>query len=40
MFQIGTGFTEEDLQKHTTFFKEHIIEKPKSYFRYVSKYLS
>ncbi|XP_042887555.1 DNA ligase 1-like isoform X3 [Penaeus japonicus] len=32
--KIGTGFTEEDLQKHTTFFKEHIIEKPKSYFRY------
>nr|BDT62894.1 MAG: DNA ligase 1-like protein [Trachysalambria curvirostris majanivirus] len=31
---IGTGFTDEDLQKHTTFFKEHIIEKPKSYFRY------
>ncbi|KAK3857353.1 hypothetical protein Pcinc_036392 [Petrolisthes cinctipes] len=32
--KIGTGFSEESLQKHTEFFKDHIIEKPKSYYRY------
>lgn len=32
--KIGTGFTEEALQKHTAFFKEHVIDKPKSYYRY------
>ncbi|XP_069186184.1 DNA ligase 1 isoform X2 [Procambarus clarkii] len=32
--KIGTGFTDEDLQTHTTFFKDHIIDKPKSYYRY------
>ena len=31
-FQIGTGFKDEDLEKHTNFFKEHVIEKPKSYY--------
>lgn len=33
-FQIGTGFSDEDLQKHAEFFKEHIIPKPKPYYRY------
>lgn len=32
--QIGTGFKDEDLEKHTTFFKEHVIEKPKSYYKW------
>ncbi|XP_068970341.1 DNA ligase 1 isoform X2 [Bombus flavifrons] len=32
--KIGTGFSEEDLQKHTEFFKEHIIPQTKSYYRY------
>ena len=34
--QIGTGFSDEDLQKHTNFFKQHIIQQPKSYYRYDS----
>lgn len=32
--QIGTGFSEEDLQKHTQFFKEHLISQSKSYYRF------
>ncbi|XP_034182592.1 DNA ligase 1 isoform X1 [Osmia lignaria lignaria] len=32
--KIGTGFTEEDLQKHSEFLKEHIIPKSKPYYRY------
>ncbi|XP_043196469.1 DNA ligase 1-like isoform X1 [Amphibalanus amphitrite] len=32
--KIGTGFSEEDLQKHSAFFKEHIIDAPKSYYRH------
>ncbi|XP_076756120.1 DNA ligase 1 [Xylocopa sonorina] len=34
--KIGTGFSEEDLQKHSEFFKEHIIPQTKSYYRYDS----
>nr|XP_012136945.1 PREDICTED: DNA ligase 1 isoform X2 [Megachile rotundata] len=34
--KIGTGFTEEDLQKHSEFLKEHIIPTNKSYYRYDS----
>ncbi|XP_043514184.1 DNA ligase 1 [Frieseomelitta varia] len=34
--KIGTGFSEEDLQKHTEFFKEHIVSQTKSYYRYDS----
>ncbi|XP_006561015.1 DNA ligase 1 isoform X2 [Apis mellifera] len=34
--KIGTGFSEEDLQKHTEFFKEYIISQTKSYYRYDS----
>lgn len=34
LFQIGTGFSDEDLQKHSEYFKEHLIEKPRSYYRY------
>ncbi|XP_076160549.1 DNA ligase 1 isoform X2 [Ptiloglossa arizonensis] len=32
--KIGTGFSEEDLQKHTEFFKERVIPQTKSYYRY------
>ncbi|KAI5719999.1 hypothetical protein M8J77_000453 [Diaphorina citri] len=29
---IGTGFSDEDLQKHSEHFKPHIIPQPKSYY--------
>lgn len=32
--KIGTGFTDEDLQKHSEFLREHIIAAPKSYYRF------
>uniref|UniRef100_A0A2S2NAI6 DNA ligase n=2 Tax=Schizaphis graminum TaxID=13262 RepID=A0A2S2NAI6_SCHGA len=32
--KIGTGFSDEDLQTHTEFFQQHIIEGPKSYYRF------
>ncbi|XP_074648224.1 DNA ligase 1-like isoform X2 [Tubulanus polymorphus] len=32
--KIGTGFKDDDLEKHTKFFKEHLIEKPKAYYRF------
>ncbi|VVC39208.1 Hypothetical protein CINCED_3A009946 [Cinara cedri] len=32
--KIGTGFSDDDLQKHTDFFKEHVIEQPRSYYRF------
>lgn len=32
--QAGTGFTDEALAKHHEFFKQHVIEKPRSYYRY------
>jgi DNA ligase-1 len=31
--KIGTGFSDEQLEKHTEFFKNHIISKPKPYYR-------
>lgn len=34
--KIGTGFNDEDLEKHATFFKEHIINKPKPYYQWAS----
>lgn len=34
LFQIGTGFSDEDLQKHAEFFKSNTIPAPKSYYRY------
>lgn len=30
--KLGTGFKDEDLDTHTNFLKEHVIEKPKSYY--------
>ncbi|KAF6206390.1 hypothetical protein GE061_017623 [Apolygus lucorum] len=32
--KIGTGFSDEDFQKHTEFFKEHVIETPRSFYRF------
>lgn len=32
--KIGTGFKDEDLEKHSEFFKNHVIEKPKSYYAF------
>ncbi|KAL7645070.1 UNVERIFIED_CONTAM: hypothetical protein RMT77_003448 [Armadillidium vulgare] len=34
--KIGTGFSDDDLQTHSSFLKEHVIENPKSYYRYDS----
>ena len=34
--QIGTGFKDEDLERHATFLKDHIIDKPRPYYRYDS----
>ncbi|XP_053681695.1 DNA ligase 1 isoform X2 [Sabethes cyaneus] len=34
--KIGTGFSDEDLQKHTDFLKERIIPRAKNYYRYDS----
>ncbi|KAL5019361.1 hypothetical protein ScPMuIL_005083 [Solemya velum] len=32
--KIGTGFKEEQLEQHAKFFKEHVIDKPKPYYRW------
>ncbi|XP_026463969.1 DNA ligase 1 isoform X2 [Ctenocephalides felis] len=32
--KIGTGFSDEDLQTHSEFFKKHVIDSPRSYYRY------
>ncbi|XP_029636363.1 DNA ligase 1 isoform X1 [Octopus sinensis] len=34
--KLGTGFKDEDLEKHTNFFKDHLIETAKPYYRYDS----
>ncbi|XP_029441067.1 DNA ligase 1 [Rhinatrema bivittatum] len=34
--KIGTGFTDEDLEKHYNFFKDQVIEKPRPYYRWDS----
>lgn len=30
--KLGTGFKDEDLETHTNFLKEHVIDKPKPYY--------
>lgn len=30
--KLGTGFKDEDLEAHTNFLKQHVIDKPKSYY--------
>jgi len=32
--KIGTGFKDDDLEQHSKFFKDHIVETPPSYYRY------
>jgi len=32
--KMGTGFSDEDLAKHYQFFQDHVIEKPRSYYRF------
>ncbi|XP_073513918.1 DNA ligase 1 isoform X2 [Phyllobates terribilis] len=32
--KIGTGFTDEDLEKHHSFLKDHVIDSPRSYYRW------
>lgn len=32
--QIGTGFKDDNLEEHTVFFKEHLLQGPKPYYRY------
>lgn len=34
--KIGTGFSDDDLTKHTEFLKELVIDGPKSYYRFES----
>lgn len=34
--KLGTGFSDDDLQKHSEFFKPHVIPAPKQYYRYDS----
>lgn len=36
--KLGTGFSDDDLQKHSEYFKQHIIPSPKSYYRYDSSH--
>lgn len=33
ILQIGTGFKDDDLQEHTKFFKDHVIENSRNYYR-------
>ncbi|XP_053546996.1 DNA ligase 1 [Bombina bombina] len=34
--KIGTGFTDEDLEKHFNFLKDNVIDSPRSYYRWDS----
>ncbi|XP_074873873.1 DNA ligase 1 isoform X2 [Carettochelys insculpta] len=34
--KLGTGFTEESLEKHYSFLKDHVLEKPRPYYRWDS----
>lgn len=36
ILQIGTGFSDEALQTHTDFLKDHVIDGPRPYYRYES----
>ena len=36
--QIGTGFKDEDLEAHSTFFRQHIIDKPRPYYNWDSSH--
>ncbi|ELT99220.1 hypothetical protein CAPTEDRAFT_157358 [Capitella teleta] len=32
--KIGTGFKDEDLEQHAKFFKDHVLDTPRPYYRY------
>ena len=32
--QIGTGFKDDELEKHAGFFKDHVIDGPRPYYRH------
>ena len=34
IFQIGTGFKDDDLETHANFLKDHITEGPKAYYQF------
>lgn len=34
VFQLGTGFKDDDLEAHTKFLKQHVIKEPKAYYQY------
>ena len=34
--QIGTGFKDEDLEKHSEFFKAQVLQPPRPYYRWDS----
>jgi len=34
MCQIGTGFSDSDLEQHSCFLREHVIAKAKPYYRF------
>ncbi|XP_034251987.1 DNA ligase 1 isoform X3 [Thrips palmi] len=36
--KIGTGFSDESLAEHAEFFKQHVIPKPRPYYRYDSNH--
>jgi len=36
--KLGTGFKDEDLEKHAGFFKDYTIDAPRSYYRYDSSH--
>ena len=38
LLQIGTGFTDDVLEKHHTFLKDHVTPGPKSYYAWDSQH--
>ena len=38
-FQIGTGLKDEELDSHSKFFKTHVIDKPRPYYRHDTSHI-
>lgn len=34
VWQIGTGFKDDQLEQHASFFKNHILSEPRPYYRF------